>query len=119
MIERVRPERVAELSHQRRRADAAARHVAHREVHEAVLPVHDVVPVAADLETRRAGVVPRRHLEAGDHRQPFGQQAPLQPDGSVVIPLAFARALDGHRSLPGLRHDQRLVGVVQDSLVAE
>ena len=57
VVERVGPEGVAQLAHQRGRADPAARHVAHGQVHEPIVAMHDVVPVAADLEAGAAGVV--------------------------------------------------------------
>ena len=85
-------ERVAQLSHQRRCRDAPARDVADADVHDPVGPLHDVVPVAADLEARAARLVATRGIDAGDPRE-LGQQAALERHGDAVLLLVALAAV--------------------------
>ena len=91
MVVGVGAERVAQLSHQRRRRNAAARDVADADVHDPVGPLHDVVPVAADLEARAACLVAARGIDAGDPGE-LRQQAALERDGDAMLLLVALTA---------------------------
>ena len=85
-------ERIAQLSDQRRCRDAPARDVADADVHDPIGPLHDVVPVAADLEARAARLVATRGIDAGDPRE-LGQQAALERHGDAVLLLITLAAV--------------------------
>ena len=93
----VGPERVAELAHRRRGAQAVAGHVAHHERDAPVGALEDVVPVAADGGAARARQVARRQLEAVDRRQPLGQQAALERLRDPVLALVDLEQARLHR----------------------
>ena len=69
-LERVRAQRVAQLAHQRGRADAVPDDVAHRDAEPAAVEREHVVPVAADVGARAARHVARRDQQPGHLRQP-------------------------------------------------
>ena len=79
-------ERVAQLSHQRGGRHAAPGDVADRDVHDPVGALHDVVPVAADLEAGAAGLVARGGVDGVDLRD-AGEQAALQRRRDRVLLL--------------------------------
>ena len=111
-----RPERVAQLPHQYRGRDSASGHVSDGEVEDPVGPANRVVPVAADLETHAAGVVAPGELEALDDRELLGQQAPLERDGDVVLPLVPPSPGQRSGRVVGVGADERLVRIVERSL---
>ena len=102
VLEGVGAEGVAELAHERGGRDALARHVADRDLDDAVGPPQHVEPVAPDLQARAPGLVARRRVDGLDRRN-VRQEAALQRDGDVVLLLVPQRP--PHRALarcPGL-----------------
>jgi hypothetical protein len=80
-LEQQRPPRAAELTHHGRRTETPAHDVADHDAVAAVRQVHHVVPVTADLEGVRRGLVVRR--EPG--RQHGGpEDGPLEGDGHLA-----------------------------------
>ena len=112
-------EGVAHLPHQDGRGEAAARHVSDGDLHGAVVAVHDVVPVAADLETCAPGLVVTQQLHAVDLRQELREQAALEARGDGVLVLVIAGAGQRLRGLVGIPGDMRPLALVQDTLVGE
>ena len=64
----IRAERAAQLAHERRCRDAAPSDVADANVHDPVGSLHDVVPVAADLEAGAARLITGRRVDGRDLR---------------------------------------------------
>ena len=92
VVVRVRAERVAKLSHQRRRRDSATRDVADRQVHDPIGPAQHVVPVPSHLEAGAAGLVARGGVDRREWRQ-ARKQAALQGHGDLVLLLVPLSAL--------------------------
>ena len=96
----VGPHRRAQLAHHRRRAHAAAHHVADDQRGPPAAELDHVVPVAADLGALDAGAVVGRDLEVVEVEALLGQQAALQLVGDRV--LARGRLGVGGRHREGL-----------------
>ena len=103
VLEGERAERVPELAHHRRRLDTLADHVADDEGDAAVVEMDDVVPVAADVDTDRAGQVAGGEGDAADRREPLGQDAPLHGLGDRAFGLVAPGPVE---RLPALAHER-------------
>ena len=103
VLEGERAERVPELPHHRRRLDTLADHVADDEGDAAMLEVDDVVPVAADVHTDRAGQVAGGEGDAADRREPLRQDAPLHGLGDRAFGLVAPGSVE---RLPALAHER-------------
>lgn len=92
----VRPDRCAELAHDRRRADPAAHDVADDQGRAAAAERDDVVPVAADRGLRAARVVGGGDAQVVGFFELLGEQAALEGDGGLALAaLAGSEALGG------------------------
>ena len=121
LILRERPERRAQLAHDRRRPRAAALHVADDDAHPPGRQRDDVVPVAADLGLdalpmrfqRFRRDVPAGHLEPVKLRDGLRQQALLEGQRGLPFGLEQHRVVDRDGHPAGDRADQIAVeGVV-------
>ena len=119
VLERVRPERVPELSHRHRSTDPAPGHVAHREVGDPVGPADDVVPVAAGVRPGHAGAVVRRKPDPVDVGKLVGKQALLEEDGHIVLLFVTANADERLGCLIRVRSQEREVGAAHRVLRPE
>ena len=110
---------VPQLSHQHRGRDTAPGDVPHGQVEDPVRTPHGVVPVATDRKPDAACVVATREVEPLDRRQGFGQQAALERDRDVVLPLVAARPVERSRRVLRMGDEQRLLGPADGPLLGE
>ena len=117
--QRVGPHRRAHLTHHDGRRHALAHHVAEGNHDPAVGERHDVVPVAAHVDTRAAGLVVRTHREVGELGDGLGHQAALQQLGGRLLHLELQRPLHRLRHLGGERAEKSLLVRVEVTVDAE
>ena len=87
-FERVGTRAGPQLAHHRRGPDPAARDVADHQIHRAIGILDRVVPVAAHVDTRAAGQISSRELDAGDVGQAVGEEASLERlRHAVLVPV--------------------------------
>ena len=94
-LEGVGPHGVAELAHEGRRPLAPADDVTEGQADPAAGELHDVVPVAADVDVGPAGDVPGGRGQPGDVRQALREQALLQRLRHRPLPGEEAGVFDG------------------------
>ena len=115
-LERVGAQAVPQLGHQRGGFEAVAGHVAQDDAHAAVAERDHVVPVAADVGSRRDVADGRAHRPQVGHLS--GQQRALEGFRDAALAFVDARVLDRNRAPLGRELEQRDLVLAEGALGA-
>ncbi len=110
-------QRVTELAHRDRGADAMADDVPDHHRGAVVVELHRVIPVTTDLRGEPGRQVARGQLHARMQRQPLGQETPLQRLHEQATVGVALRVVDRQRHPLGGERQQLEVALVEVVLV--
>jgi len=110
-FQRIRPQRMLNLSHDRCGLQPTAGHVAHHHSNPRVWKEEDIVPVAADFDPRPSRQIPRRNAHRRQLRQLLPEQAALQRLGNAPLVSIHAGVGDGECGPVGQPFSHHQVGL--------